>query len=90
MWKKGPVALLIVAMFGFTPAMPASASSGTLYCGSGGWPLTSKQGDPAIRDHYVQGWGTARTNATYVSWPFTVGSRTWSVTPGTGSGTCQI
>lgn len=90
MWKKRITALAVAGMLALSSAPAAMASSGTLRCGSGGWPLTSKQGSPDWRDHYVQSWGTVYTNYTYVSWPFTVGSKSWSVTPGTGNGACQL
>lgn len=90
MWKKRIALLLTAAMLSLTLASPATASSGTLHCGTGGYPKTTKSGDPVWRDHYVQSHGTIYTDATTVYWDFTTGSKAWSVTPGSGSGVCVV
>jgi len=90
MLKKKITVLAFAGMLALASAPPAWASSGTLHCGSGGDPITSRQGTQNFRTHALQGESNRFSDANYEIWPFTVGSRAWSVTPSPGSGACII
>lgn len=67
-------------------APAAFASSGTLNCGPGGNPMTTST---AYRHHWVQGfseiWATGQA-----LWPWTVGTKSWYVSPSPGTGQCLV
>ena len=90
MWRRRITTVVLIAMLMLAIAPAAIASSGTMHCGSGGNPKTTKIGTPTYRTHYVQGYLEVYTNGTSVLWPYTIGSKYWSITPGTGAGACLI